>query len=102
MMSSLGIKWRHAQTGGQGYSAPAPLSVQDLYLEIERTVAFLVRFIGGQLACAPQIPASQEMMRAECPRTWMSPRCGMIGCQDVNGSAKPDEYNAIPSSTEKE
>jgi hypothetical protein len=33
---------------GQDYSAPAPLSAQDLCLKIERTVAFLVRFIGGR------------------------------------------------------
>lgn len=32
---------------GKNYSAP-PLSVQNLCLEIERTVAFLVRFIGGR------------------------------------------------------
>ena len=29
-------------------------------------------------------------------------RGGMIGCQDVNGSAKSDEYNAIGLITAKE
>lgn len=50
---------------------------------------------------APAIRYAPSRVRAECPWTWMSPRGGMIGCQDVNGSAKSDEYNAIRSITAK-
>ena len=50
---------------------------------------------------APAIRYAPSRLRAECPWPWMSPRGGMIGCQDVNGSAKSDEYNAIRSITAK-
>ena len=48
---------------------------------------------------ASAIRYAPSRVRAERPGTWMRPRGGMIGCQDVNGSAKSDEYNAIRSIT---